>query len=181
MKFRYLITALFPLGLMAATPDYQAIGDELLAMMAQDQGVMKGEIKGEDKDQMFRRHQARVEEIVAQIGWPTIPLVGKKASQAAWLLVQHADQDKAFQQRMLALMAPLAEKGDIDGANYAYLYDRTHKPQRYGTQGGCQGDSFVPFEMEDPAGVEARRKAVGMMSFKDYADMASRHMCHRKP
>jgi hypothetical protein len=39
----------------------------------------------------------RMKEIVEQMGWPTRSKVGGHASEMAWLLVQHADHDRAFQ------------------------------------------------------------------------------------
>jgi hypothetical protein len=43
-------------------------------------------------------HQRRLGEIVDQIGWPTIPLVGPEASQAAWQIAQRAP-DLGFTER----------------------------------------------------------------------------------
>jgi hypothetical protein len=40
---------------------------------------------------------ARMKRIVAERGWPGRSLVGDDGAQAAWLLVQHADHDPAFQ------------------------------------------------------------------------------------
>src|SRR3546814_19820645 len=50
--------------------------------------------------------------------------VGKDASHAAWLRVQHADADAAWQLRALRLMEPLAQMREASRSNYAYLYDR---------------------------------------------------------
>src|SRR3546814_17491742 len=46
-----------------------------------------------------RKNRAMLRAYVAQKGWPTISAVGKEASHAAWLLVQHADPDPALQLR----------------------------------------------------------------------------------
>ena len=92
---------------------------------------------------------------VAEKGWPTISAVGQQASGKAWLLVQHADHDPAFQLKALRLMEPLAAKGDVSKRNYAYLYDRVMLKlagkQRFGTQfSGCDGDEYKlrPLENE---------------------------------
>jgi hypothetical protein len=34
--------------------------------------------------------------VIAEVGWPGKSLVGDEGASAAWLLVQHADQDPAF-------------------------------------------------------------------------------------
>src|SRR4051794_10939213 len=44
-----------------------------------------------------RDNTKRLGEIVAEHGWPTTTLVGKDGANAAWLLVQHADTEPAFQ------------------------------------------------------------------------------------
>ncbi|HLA63912.1 MAG TPA: DUF6624 domain-containing protein, partial [Rhodothermales bacterium] len=62
--------------------------------------------------------------IVARRGWPTVSQVGADAAGGAWLLVQHADRDPAFQRAMLALMEPLAASGEVSRSNVAYLTDR---------------------------------------------------------
>jgi len=112
----------------------------------------------------------RIKTIVAQYGWPTVTMVGKDGAQAAWLLAQHADRDAPFQNQVLAMMEPLVAQGEASGVHYAYLYDRTHYPQRYGTQGTCvNAQAWEPFEIEDLANVNARRRALGLMSMAEYA------------
>ena len=107
-------------------------------------------------------------------------MVGKNASQAAWIIVQHADYDKEFQYRMLNIMHPLALEGKIDPANYAYLYDRTHRPQLYGTQGKCVGTDFIPFPIHDIENIDSRRREMKMTTAQAYWEMASERMCGRK-
>lgn len=95
-------------------------------------------------------------------------LVGDGAS-AAWLLVQHADDDAAFQERVLELMHGVVERGDADRSELAYLTDRVRvahgRPQVYGTQFGRN----VPQPIEDPDQLDARRAAAGLEPFADYA------------
>lgn len=101
------------------------------------------------------KNTAFLKKHVAEKGWPTIKSVGKRASGNAWLLVQHADHDPAFQLKALRLMEPLAAKGEVSKGNYAYLYDRVMLKlagkQRFGTQfSGCDGDEYMlrPLENE---------------------------------
>jgi hypothetical protein len=51
------------------------------------------------------RNRARMKEIVDRYGWPGKSLVGGDGSNAAWLLVQHADPDHPFQKRCVGLLA----------------------------------------------------------------------------
>ena len=110
---------------------------------------------------------------VAANGWYRISTQGEGASSAAWLMVQHADQDPAFQKEVLALLEPLAASRDIRPANYAYLHDRVavgeHRPQPDGTQGSCRAPNvWAPDELEDPDQVEAWRAEYGIGSLADY-------------
>ncbi|UXB25617.1 hypothetical protein K7567_07625 [Stenotrophomonas maltophilia] len=82
-------------------------------------------------------HTARLKAIVAAHGWPTVAQVGQDGADAAWLLAQHADKDPAFQRSVAEAMETLVATGQVKASNYAYLWDRTHDPQRYGTQGRC--------------------------------------------
>ena len=113
-------------------------------------------------------------------GWFEISRYGPEAEKDAWLLVQHADDDIAFQTEILALLDTLRAKGETYPKNYAYLYDRvaTHsgRPQRYGTQGGCRDGKRFTFPLEDPKRVDQLRAEVGMPTLADYN---ARFTCRR--
>lgn len=119
-----------------------------------------------------RKNTEMLKTLVSEQGWPTISQVGPVPSNSAWLLVQHADQDPAFQLRALRLMEPLAAKGEVRPANYAYLYDRVTLKitgrQRYATQVMCEGGKRVPRPLEDGVDVEAGRAKMELGSFADY-------------
>lgn len=105
-------------------------------------------------------------------GWITIDAFGEQAADDAWLLVQHADHDPAFQRDVLARMEPLLDTGAVSRKNYAYLYDRVQinagALQRYGTQGGCEGGAWHPGPLEDPDRVDARRTSVDLPPMAEY-------------
>ena len=144
---------------------------ELLAMFDEDQaargalvmrdGMLIGE--GDRVGIVDRMDTARMKQIVAVYGWPGTSLVGDDGAHAAWLLVQHADEDVAFQAACLARMQSLLDTGEIAPRDYAYLYDRvalaTGTKQRYGTQ---WGPGLEPFAMEDPQHIDERRASVGL-------------------
>ncbi len=108
---------------------------EILTMARLDQAVRKsgGEITVVDQ-----KNLTRMKQIVSDFGWPTISLVGKKASHMAWLLVQHADEDLKFQKHCLNLMKEAIKKKEVMLPDIAYLTDRVlvnqGKLQIYGTQ-----------------------------------------------
>ncbi len=120
---------------------------------------------------------ARLKEIVAQVGWPTISMVGGDAAGAAWLLAQHADRDRVFQQDVLARIEKLLPSGEATRKEYAYLYDRINEPQRYGTQGTCLDSAhWAPRPIENEADVDKRRAEVGLPTMAEYIAIISK-MC----
>lgn len=152
---------------------------ELLALVVEDQAARAAMIKDWSDpaakaavDAIDRRSTARLKEVVARHGWPSFALVGEDGAHAAWLLVQHADLDPAFQKECLAKMQPLVERGQASGIDYAYLTDRVavaeQRPQRYGTQ---FDERREPRPIEDEAHVDARRAALGMPSMAVYRAM----------
>jgi hypothetical protein len=127
-----------------------------------------------------------LEAVVAKQGWPTISKVGKSASNQAWLLVQHADADPAFQLRALRLMEPLVPKGEVAKPNYALLYDRVMLKlvgkQRYGSQMTCENGVWQPLPLEDPARVDQLRAALGMESMAENMQRITRdYSCRSDP
>lgn len=112
---------------------------------------------------------------IARRGWPRISRDGKDADNQAWLLVQHADLDPAWQAQILALLTALAPKGETNPKNYAYLFDRVAMkhggPQRYGTQGRCIGTGQWRPDDDEPGDLDARRATVGLPSETEYVAM----------
>jgi hypothetical protein len=110
---------------------------------------------------------AWIKPVIAERGWFRISRDGPQADAAARNIVQHADDDPVFQQRVLALLETELAANETEASGYAYLYDRvavnTGKPQRYATQGRCAGPGdWRPDTLEDPANVEKRRAEVGI-------------------
>lgn len=161
-----------PPGQHPNTPTLPALREELLKMRDEDQQVRQATTqedfrKWRDTD---AANQKRLREIVQQHGWPTVGMVGNDGASAAWLLVQHADSDPDFQQQVLRLMEPLTKQGEASATDYAYLYDRTHYPQRFGTQGSCiNAREWQPFAIEDIEHVNQRRHELGLMPMAEYA------------
>jgi hypothetical protein len=110
----------------------------LLKLKQEDQNlVLKLNTKKSDLARISCKHKVELKKIIKEIGWPVISKVGKEASQAAWLVAQHADHDVKFQEYCLNLMKN-ASDGDVLKKQIAYLTDRilvnTGKKQLYGTQ-----------------------------------------------
>lgn len=116
-------------------------------------------------------------------GWFKISELGKETSRHAWLLAQHADLNPDFQKEVLAILEKLYPIGEVDPANYAYLYDRLaaiadKRPQRYATQGQCAGPgNWQPFPTEDIENVDARRASMGIEPLAETKKRLDRN-CH---
>ena len=107
-------------------------------------------------------NRAWLKQIVEKSGWPTAGQVGKDGAHAAWLLVQHADDEPAFQKRCLELMTK-APAGEVSPTDVAYLTDRvlikeTGK-QLYGTQVNFAKGKAEPLPLQNRnASINCARK-----------------------
>lgn len=166
--------------------------DELLLMAAQDQAARRRlarhprlargvppeqQTEAERRDlawarQVTARNTARMRAIVTRHGWPGRSLVGDDGAAAAWLLVQHASTDRAFQRGCLTLLQAAVRAGEASGLHLAYLTDRLLLAdglrQWYGTQLELVDGQWRPAPLEDPEGVDARRRALGLEPLDRY-------------
>lgn len=146
----------------------QVIAQELKHMAKTDQTMRLRWIDHSEEwdNNMDHQHTEQLRVIVLEIGWPSISKVGTDGSFSAWLLIQHADHDPAFQKMCLALMKDEPE-GDVSKSDIAYLEDRIsvgeNKPQLYGTQYylDARGQA-IPRPIMDMDTVDLRRTAMGL-------------------
>lgn len=155
---------------------------ELMQMVEADQVIRRSVPSNPDElSAIDRRNTTRLKELVDQLGWPTAEMVGTDGVMAAWLLAQHADHDPQFQKRVLLLMEDLLSTGRAPRDLYAYLFDRTHVPQRYGTQGRCTpSNTWEPREIENPAAVDDRRREMRMPPLAEYMAAATHASCVKR-
>lgn len=160
----------------------ESIRIELLSRAKHDQTMRLQALKHPFRwDDSIAHSNARyLKQVVEQEGWPTIASFGANASQAAWLIVQHADHDPDFQERCLALMHNLSE-GEIDPENMAALEDKIrinkNVPQLYGTQFHGEGEHFAPYPIEDQEHLDERRAALKLEPYATYkARMIQHHL-----
>lgn len=161
----------------------QALRQELLARVEKDQQVRRAAIAAGGKPEDWARiapvdrdNTAWLKQVVARQGWPGNALVGEDGAEAAWILVQHADADPTFQAQMLPLLEAALSRRDVAADHVALLTDRVlraqGKLQRYGTQFETEADGHMSLQpTEDEAGLDARRRAVGLPSIADYKRM----------
>ena len=123
--------------------------------------------------QIDRKNITRLAEIIQQYGWPGKSLVGGQASQAAFLILQHAELSQ--QEKYLPLLKAAAPGVEVNPADVAMLEDRVlvgqGKKQRYGTQvhfGPETGGKWVLLPIEDEESVDERRASVGLGPLAEY-------------
>ncbi len=152
-----------------------SLRDDLLSMAAEDERV-RTELARDGTlfdgyhpgmREVHERNADRLAALLEQHGWPTRALVGEDGVQAAWLVAQHAISRPALQRQALALLRAATSTGEVPAAQVAMLEDRIRcnegRPQRYGTQFDWDEQGRLsPLPIEDEAGVDARRREVGL-------------------
>ncbi|MCP4966038.1 MAG: ChaN family lipoprotein [bacterium] len=156
------------------------VSDELVEMARVDQQERSHFGDPDAEPWNDEERTARLVEIVDEYGWPTPDLVGDEASSAAWLIVQHSDEDPGFQQRVLSLLMEQVPDFPRKGQQVALLTDRvaanTGKPQVYGSQVGCFEDQPVPRpKLAEPERVGALREQVGLEPLEIYLRRFDQH------
>ncbi|HEX2765194.1 MAG TPA: RNA methyltransferase [Candidatus Limnocylindria bacterium] len=115
------------------------------------------------------RNAERLSEILAGGQWPGLRLVGVDGADAAWMLAQHADRLGPAREAWVPLLAEAVAAGDADPRHLATLADRvaatTGRAQPYGTIAWLAPDGEVehPHPVDDPATLDARRAAIGLV------------------
>ena len=151
---------------------------ELMWMAHRDQKARKAWFDSQDRHtvenlkhfiQLDISNTRRIKHFINQHGWPGRSMVGERGCEAAWLLIQHADHDPAFQKQCFMLLERAVENNDAPASLLAYLTDRIRvnegRPQVYGTQ--LRVD-LEPFPIEDSAHVDERRAQAGLPPVADY-------------
>lgn len=178
-------------------PDYGELRARLLDLESRDQdartalvAAMQTAQRGDDGSIRFDEEGTKamkamnaidaessvfLEQMIGAHGWPTIDMIGKEGAHAAWLLAQHADASPALQQRVLDLMEPLVDQGQVDGHLFAMLTDRVlsgrGEPQVYGTQFITDEEGVLrPAPTIDWKSIDERRARVGLIPIADYAE-----------
>ena len=147
--------------------------------------ISKELIDREENDQRMRRdaqksnvnwnqsiddeNESFLKKVVVEHGWPSIPEFGYKASNAAWVIVQHSS-DTTFMEHCLSLMKA-HEVGNVTLANIAYLEDRinmyNNRPQKYGTQWKKLDGELVLYKLQNRNKVEKYRKEMDLNSLDE--------------
>lgn len=158
----------------------EALREELIAMREEDLRVRDELLQSGDlgkgyaprMEAVHRKNASRLQQIIAEHGWPDAELVGSDGTLAAWFIAQHAIGEPDFQRQALALVQEKAKQQKVPAAQEAYLLDRIAMyegcPQRYGTQSlPCADGQYRRWKTEDPQHLNERRAAMGMAALDD--------------
>lgn len=152
--------------------------DRTLVEAAYD-GTLNSEV-AETIQAIDKAHADRLKEIVDHIGWPTRDLVGLKATQAAYMVIQHAGHDTEFQNECLSMMVDLVEQGELPASYLALLTDRIRvfsgQYQVFGTQMTMARNEMgvmapkPTVQIEDPENLNDRRALMGMAPHEQFVE-----------
>ena len=162
-----------------------ALKKRLASMMAEDQGIRRREINAlpKERPELLRQMDktdakltAELKQIVAAHGWPTIALVGARASQGAAVILIHSP-DHRWQGELLPGLQKLVQEKKIFGSDIATLTDKIlvarHAPQKFGTQFNFANGKMLMEPVEDPEHLEERRALYGLPPMDLYRKMLS--------
>ena len=167
---------------------YKAIAEKIIAMKnadlaIRDKLVKSGQLsKGyhDEMKEMHNKNALELNEIIDDIGYPTIDKVGKEASEASWLVIQHAIGQPAFMKKCLLLLERAVNECKADPIDLAHLKDRIlvfqDRPQYYGTQYDWdENGELSPNIMDDAVKVDERRKSIGLNSIEEQTKVIRNH------
>ncbi len=140
-----------------------------------DRLIQRNELeKGYHKEmeQLHNQNAAILDQIIDDIGYPTIDKVGKAANEAAWLVIQHSIAQPDFMRKCAKLLAAAVENGQANPVNLAYLTDRIaifeNRLQQYGTQFDWDENGILsPQKYDDLIKVNQRRKTIGLNTIEE--------------
>jgi len=154
---------------------FPKIAQQIIALKEEDLKVrdkliqegLLGKGYQEEMKAVHDKNAKALAEIMQEVGYPTVDKVGEEASQAAWLIIQHAIGQPAFMKKCADLLEEAVKQQHADPKNLAYLTDRIAvfelKPQLYGTQFDWnEKGELSPEAFDDVEKVNERRKAVGL-------------------
>ncbi|MFY0630672.1 MAG: hypothetical protein JXR05_09840 [Flavobacteriaceae bacterium] len=127
---------------------------------------------GKMKKEIGHGNFIKMEQLIANNGWPTYSTVGKLAADGPLLVINHHPKEEIRIKYLSKIKeACLQQQGSC--MEYAKIQDRilvnTGKPQLYGMQFQYnEKRELVPFPVKDPEYVDQRRAAIGLVSLQQY-------------
>ncbi|WP_293879093.1 DUF6624 domain-containing protein [Sphingobacterium sp. UBA1498] len=135
-----------------------------------------GDGYNEEMKILHNKNAQILDKIMNTIGYPTAEKVGKEASDATWLIIQHSIEQPEFMKRSAELLKTAVKNNKADPINLAYLTDRIavfqDQPQRYGTQFDWdENGNLSPHTVDDAIKVNKRRKSIGLNTVEEQTEV----------
>jgi len=117
---------------------------------------------------------AKIEEVIAEHGYPGKSLVGSNYMGTAFLVIQHSNQEA--QEKYLPLLKQAADDGELRWSSVALMIDRVllgqGKKQTYGSQVNTDQETGEYYfgAIENPYQIDSIRNSVGLGPLQSYAD-----------
>ncbi|HCR49725.1 MAG TPA: hypothetical protein PLL64_13590 [Rhodothermales bacterium] len=145
--------------------------DDNLRQTLLDEGVLFEGYHAE-MEALHNRNAVILGKIIDQIGYPSSEKVGEAASEAAWLILQHAIGSPELMRKGAVLLAQAVQEGRESPVKLAYITDRIAvfegKPQHYGTQFDWDDrGELSPAPYDALEAVNQRRAAVGLCAIEE--------------
>ncbi|MDF2553198.1 MAG: hypothetical protein K0R77_2473 [Chryseobacterium sp.] len=167
--------------------DHRSISDIIIALKNADLELREkliasgklGEGYNEEMAKLHNKNAGKLDEIIDDIGYPTVEKVGKEAAYAAWLIIQHSIGQPDFMKKCVRLLDEAVRKDKADPRNLAYLTDRIavfeNKPQLYGTQFDWdENGELSPNLIDELNKVNQRRKSIGLNTIEEQTEIIRR-------
>jgi len=127
-------------------------------------------------EKLHNANAAALEEIMDEVGYPGLSMVGKAGSNACWLIIQHAIGQPAFMKKSLVFLREATSAKESDPNLLAYLSDRIAvlegRLQKYGTQFDWdEHGEMSPSPLDNVSLVNLRRQKLGLNSVEEQTDL----------
>lgn len=173
--------------------DYHNIAKRIIALQHADialrntliQNGQLGAGYNEEMQELHNKNAQVLHDIIQIIGYPTIDKVGQEASDASWLVIQHAIGQPEFMRMCVSLLEDAVNEHRADAKQLAYLTDRIAvlegKLQLYGTQFDWDENGYLsPNPIDDRVTVNERRKIFGLNTLEEQTEIMRRQVKKEK-
>ncbi len=169
--------------------DYSKIAKEIVELQnadleLRDKLIQNGKLfdgYNKEMEALHNRHAEILDNIIEKHGFPTVENVGKKANDAAWLVIQHSISKPEFMKKCAVLLEKAVAENQADAKQLAYLTDRIaifeDRAQLYGTQFDWdENGEMSPKLFDDLEKVNERRKSVGLNSLQEQIEIIKKQV-----
>ena len=176
----FSIQSLVPNKNSDSVMDYKALADRIIELKNADMELrdsliengQMGEGYNSEMEKLHNKNAAILNEIIDTIAYPTVDKVGKEASEAAWLVIQHSIGQPSFMKKCEKLLDIAVKQDKANPSNLAFLSDRIASfegnNQLYGTQFDWdKNGELSPRPFDNLSKVNQRRSSIGLNKLEE--------------